>query len=291
MSEGHMADAARTEATRKASRDVLKAVYGVLFGLAIREALNRGFLDRQEFTGMASFDEQHLPALLMCVVFLTTAVRFVHGAFIHIEVLSSNPYKPLIDATGFLLQGTVLYLMAITVHSPLEFAMIFIILMTIDIIWLLAIHLFGYHKARRTEYQWIASNLVMILVSSRVIHSGGWVISYVVAMMLFSLAAAALDYVYNRSFYFPSYNTNAEYLEKENVQMTWKLVIIESPFRGAGTTAGDIQTDRESKIKYARRCMRDCLLRNEAPMVSHLLYTQEGVLSDDEPKERELRHA
>ena len=34
--------------------------------------------------------------------------------------------------------------------------------------------------------------------------------------------------------------------------------------------------------------MRDCLQRGEAPYASHALYTQEGVLRDDVPEEREL---
>jgi hypothetical protein len=47
-----------------------------------------------------------------------------------------------------------------------------------------------------------------------------------------------------------------------------KPVIIESPF------AGDIHRNKY----YAKRCMLDSIERGEAPMVSHLLYTQ--VLDD-----------
>lgn len=57
-----------------------------------------------------------------------------------------------------------------------------------------------------------------------------------------------------------------------------KRVIIESPF------AGDVV----SNIKYARACMRDSLMRNEAPLASHLLYTQDGILNDEFPNERAL---
>jgi hypothetical protein len=56
-----------------------------------------------------------------------------------------------------------------------------------------------------------------------------------------------------------------------------KLVILESPF------AGDV----EANIKYARECVHDSLSRGEAPIASHLLYTQPGVLNDDNPKERQ----
>lgn len=55
-----------------------------------------------------------------------------------------------------------------------------------------------------------------------------------------------------------------------------KRVILESPF------AGDI----EANIAYARRAVRDSLLRGEAPIASHLLYTQPGILDDAVPAER-----
>lgn len=47
-----------------------------------------------------------------------------------------------------------------------------------------------------------------------------------------------------------------------------RRVILESPF------AGHV----ESNIEYARACIRDSLLRGEAPLASHLLYTQPGIL-------------
>jgi hypothetical protein len=57
-----------------------------------------------------------------------------------------------------------------------------------------------------------------------------------------------------------------------------KRVILESPY------AGDV----DSNIEYARKAMRDSLLRGEAPMASHLLYTQPFVLDDNDANERQL---
>lgn len=59
--------------------------------------------------------------------------------------------------------------------------------------------------------------------------------------------------------------------------MSRRRIIIESPY------AGDVETN----VAYARACMRDSLERGEAPIASHLLYTQEGILNDDVPNERE----
>lgn len=55
-----------------------------------------------------------------------------------------------------------------------------------------------------------------------------------------------------------------------------KLVILESPF------AGDILRN----VLYARACVRDALLKGYAPIASHLLYTQPGILDDAVPEER-----
>lgn len=57
-----------------------------------------------------------------------------------------------------------------------------------------------------------------------------------------------------------------------------KRVVLESPFAG----------DFEGNIKYARACVADCLKRGEAPLASHLLYTQPGILDDTKPEERKL---
>lgn len=57
-----------------------------------------------------------------------------------------------------------------------------------------------------------------------------------------------------------------------------RRVIIESPY------AGDVA----SNTVYARQALRDAVLRGEAPLASHLLYTQQGVLNDDDPDERAL---
>jgi hypothetical protein len=59
-----------------------------------------------------------------------------------------------------------------------------------------------------------------------------------------------------------------------------KLVVIESPYRGNGYSL------LELNIRYARACMRDSMLRGEAPYASHLLYTQDGILDDRKPEER-----
>lgn len=63
-----------------------------------------------------------------------------------------------------------------------------------------------------------------------------------------------------------------------------RRVIIESPY--AGSSPGD-QVGVERNLRYLRAAMHDCLMRGESPYASHGLYTQPGVLDDNDPAERE----
>lgn len=61
-----------------------------------------------------------------------------------------------------------------------------------------------------------------------------------------------------------------------------RLVLVESPYKGNN------YEDLQLNIEYARKAMRDCLLRQDYPFASHLLYTQEGILDDTIAEERTL---
>lgn len=65
-------------------------------------------------------------------------------------------------------------------------------------------------------------------------------------------------------------------------------VILESPFAPTPSTVSSPGTSVEENTAYARACMHDALRRGAAPMASHLLYTQPGVLDDTVPDERAL---
>lgn len=55
-------------------------------------------------------------------------------------------------------------------------------------------------------------------------------------------------------------------------------VIIESPFAG----------DTAKNLKYLRAAIRDCLMKGYAPMASHAIYTQPGVLDDRDEYARRI---
>lgn len=67
-----------------------------------------------------------------------------------------------------------------------------------------------------------------------------------------------------------------------------RCVILESPYRGHGETEDEIASRTRWNVDYARLCLRNSILRGEAPIASHLLYTQPSVLDDNVPSERAL---
>ncbi len=64
--------------------------------------------------------------------------------------------------------------------------------------------------------------------------------------------------------------------------MPMRRVIVESPY------AGRSENEIAENIDYARACVRDCILRGEAPFASHIIYTQPGILRDGIPDKRSL---
>ena len=62
----------------------------------------------------------------------------------------------------------------------------------------------------------------------------------------------------------------------------FRRTILESPF-SVPTPDGIARN-----LRYCRAAMRDSLLQGDAPMVSHALYTQPGVLDDTNPTERAM---
>lgn len=66
------------------------------------------------------------------------------------------------------------------------------------------------------------------------------------------------------------------------VGLSQKRVFIESPFKGENWEA------TRRNVLYARVCVRDSVLRGEAPYASHLFFTQTGILDDSIPAERDL---
>lgn len=71
---------------------------------------------------------------------------------------------------------------------------------------------------------------------------------------------------------------------KRMLDNSFRPVIIETPYAGKSRWWIIRWLQRRKNVRYARACMVDALNRGEAPMLSHLLYTQ--VLDDNNPEHR-----
>lgn len=67
-----------------------------------------------------------------------------------------------------------------------------------------------------------------------------------------------------------------------------RRVVVESQFAGKGSNPLVRWWRRRRNIRYARAAVRDCIMRGESPIASHLLLTQPGVLRDGDPAERRM---
>lgn len=65
-----------------------------------------------------------------------------------------------------------------------------------------------------------------------------------------------------------------------------RRVILESPYAGKQFNNRMSTFERYRNILYARLAVRDSLGRGEAPIASHLLYTQPRILNDQDAAER-----
>lgn len=65
-----------------------------------------------------------------------------------------------------------------------------------------------------------------------------------------------------------------------------RRVILESPYAAGAVEQWAVAATIADNVAYAKRCMLDCLGRGDAPIASHLLWTQDGLLDDLDPDQR-----
>lgn len=191
--------------TRQASKDALKVVYYVIIGIAITGALNRVFLKQGTFLGLEIFERKNLPSTILLFAFLPTICRFVHGASIHLDVISEKRYKPLIDFVGFFLQAAFFYLMATSLKKTLTFSFFFGLMLLFDALWLLFLWKTNYIELGKTEVQWLRSDfaIIAILIMLNILHPSMVSVWSPVTILIVAIIATFLDYFLNKDFYFP----------------------------------------------------------------------------------------
>ena len=192
-----------------ASKDALKVIYYVIIGIAITQSLDGVFIDSGVFVGVNLFDHVHLIPFFLLMAFLPTICRFVHGASIHLDSIHTGTFKTLIDFVGFFLQAIFFYLMALTIDNIVVFAVLFIMMLLMDAIWLITLCVIGYQNFKGTACQWVFSDaiLVVVLLASSRLSDLNVISSLLTAIFILvaSLSATFFDYFQNKSFYFPGH--------------------------------------------------------------------------------------
>lgn len=189
---------------RVASRDALKYVYYVIIGIAITEALSRAFVDNGVFLGGKIFIGSYRVPFILLFAFLPTICRFVHGASIHLDVISEKRYKTIIDCIGFLLQAIFFYLMAVSLTKLVGFAVSLCAMLLFDAVWLIFLLSIKYITIDRTHKQWLKSDfIVIILLILSFFFLGNRELIWSIYIAIIGSIAAFLDYYLNRDFYFP----------------------------------------------------------------------------------------
>lgn len=195
----------RAKQIRRSSTDALKMVYYVIIGLAIAEALGRTFLSDRQFLGIQVLCWDHLPTFLLLIAFLVTICRFLHGASIHLIALLEKRYNPLVDFIEFFLQALFFYLMAISLDRPPEFVVLLILMLTSDLVWLFFLKFNKYVDFKRTQKQWLGSDVFLIIAFLLLSLTYGAIteIPHALTVMTAAIMAAVFDYKVNKDFYFP----------------------------------------------------------------------------------------
>jgi hypothetical protein len=193
------------EKTVERSVDTLQRVYAVIVALAINEGIKRTFL--KDGSGKLDIQYQHLAEF---VALIFTAVPFLHGMNRHLDQTLTLVRKEkkrwlflvlVVDFAVFLGESCVLFLMAVSVTSSIDFFRMLMVLLAIDILWCLI----TWKITRSVVARWSPVNIGMVLASCILICGIGSINPEAKSWVLagFAVIRTALDYSLAWQFYFP----------------------------------------------------------------------------------------
>jgi len=191
--------------TLKNSIEVLKILYMVVAGLALATGLGRFVLTEDgEF-------EMELASLsfIFFIIFITTVVRFVHGAMRHFDQsYSEQPQlvnwrisQPLWDFLGLGLEAFIFFVLAYSLYDSLRFIQYYLLLLIVDTLWL-CITSPPPIKRIWTEHikWWIVANLIVLVATGITwIWFPAWLLRVFIATVAIH---TIMDYPLNWRFYF-----------------------------------------------------------------------------------------
>jgi hypothetical protein len=191
----------------------LQTLYTVVVGLALVKALQTIFFKDANLESMR-ISWAYLPALISLVV---TMIPFYHGACRYLDETyickrkQESKLGGLIDFIFFFCEGSIFYILALSLEDPLAFFRWWLILLLMDIIWLVFVF-FNANNVFKKIKSWFWLNLASGLVVFAAIASkffkediNEWII-----LTAFLLVRSVLDYSLAWLFYWPSYDSSDE---------------------------------------------------------------------------------
>ncbi len=151
-----------------------------------------------------------LGKILLIISFMLTACRFAHGASIHLGKFSEKRHKPVVDFLGFLTQASLFYVMAIALNRPKWFMLSFILMLSVDAMWLLFLMIGKIIDITSTERQWLRSDGVMLIFFLCIFLVDKTVSSVfsLISICIIAVLATIFDYLKNWAFYFPEFQSH-----------------------------------------------------------------------------------
>lgn len=183
----------------------LKILYMVVAGLALATGLEQFVLTE---SGQLKI-EWPILSFVFFVIFITTVVRFVHGAMRHFDrTYSEQPEtinwqfsQPLLDFLGLGMEAFIFFMLAYSLGNHWRFINYYLVLLLVDCLWLFIISLPNVkHYWREPRRNWTIANLVVLVPTVvSIIFFPSWLLGVFIGTVA---AHTIMDYPLNWRVYF-----------------------------------------------------------------------------------------
>jgi hypothetical protein len=195
------------------SIDTLKTLYMVVAGLALACGLQQFVFNE---SGQFEIEWISLETLFF-VIFVTTVIRFAHGAMRHFDrSYSENPKsvnwrisQPLLDFLGLGIEAFIFFILAYSLDDQWRFIDYYLCLLIVDCLWLFITSLPNIKRFWLGNIKWWTAANLLVLVPTGVLiiffHIRGIEIypSYLLWVFIVGVAIHTIaDYPLNWEFYF-----------------------------------------------------------------------------------------
>ena len=188
---------------RESTKNTLKTIYYVIIGIAITEALYRTFVKQENA-------ENFFTALIQLLIFLPTAIRFTHGASIHIDKEYDKRRVIVINFIFFYIQSLLFYIMTLWLEDSILFLSYLLAMLVSDAVWILIMICKKYEILEKTHKQWLLSDLIFLLLIIIILILLPFYFflkfACLILIMFYSFIATWWDYHSNGDHYFPKKN-------------------------------------------------------------------------------------